>query len=145
MSEVNVKISTWVQDEVFPSIYGRGTELVEELLKVMEAKSWPSKDIFAVQMALVESITNAIDHGNHCNPEKNVTVRCSVSDSLVRVSVKDEGPGFNEKAVPDPRNKENIDIPSGRGVLLIHGFMTKVWFNDSGNEVFMEKVRSTEV
>ncbi len=144
MTEGCISTETWKRKDVFPSIYGRGADLVEDVLQVMTAKEWSQRDIFAVNLALVEAITNAIDHGNQCDPQKNVFVSCRISNNLVEMSVRDEGSGFSKDTLPDPRNEERLDLPTGRGVLLIYGFMTKVWFNDPGNELFMEKVRTEE-
>lgn len=144
MTEDNSSTGTWERVDVFPSIYGRGAGLVEEVLQVMTAKEWSQRDIFAVNLALVEAITNAIDHGNKCDPQKNVFVSCRISNDLVKMSVRDEGDGFQKESLPDPRNEERLDCPTGRGVLLIYGFMTKVWFNAPGNELFMEKIRTAE-
>ncbi|MDO5552411.1 MAG: ATP-binding protein [Planctomycetia bacterium] len=136
---------TWIREDVFPSVYGEGADLVESILQTMKERLWPERDIFAVNLAIVEAITNAIEHGNHCNAGKSVTVECRVSNDLVHISVRDEGLGFAKDKIPDPRNDDNIECPTGRGVLLIYGFMTKVWYNDQGNQFFMEKVRSEDL
>jgi serine/threonine-protein kinase RsbW len=44
-------------------------------------------------------------------------------------------------ALPDPTLEENLEKPSGRGVLLMREFMTKVEYNDRGNCVTLEKHR----
>ncbi|MDO4585790.1 MAG: ATP-binding protein [Planctomycetia bacterium] len=128
----------------FQGLFGQGSRVIDEILKKMADKNWSDRDIFAVNMALEESITNAIEHGNRRDPQKKVQVRYSVQNDKVFISVRDEGSGFDSRIIPDPRSKENIDKPSGRGVLLIHGFMTKVWYNQNGTELFMEKDRSEQ-
>ncbi|MDO5579935.1 MAG: ATP-binding protein [Planctomycetia bacterium] len=142
MFEKEKKFANWTCEEVFPSISGKAAPLIDAVLKKMTEKKWAPKDIFAVNMALVESIANAIEHGNQHDPEKHVSVYCTISEKLVHISVKDEGPGFVSQSVPDPRNSERMTCPSGRGVFLIHGFMSKVWFSDSGNVIYMEKFPS---
>ena len=135
-------VQEWKAEESFPSVCGQGRELIESILGRMTKWGWSDRDIFAVNMALEESFTNAIEHGNHCNAQKKFHVRCRMDDRKISVSVRDEGRGFRRDAVPDPLSAENLENPSGRGVLLIHGFMSKVWFNDSGNEINMEKYRA---
>lgn len=137
-------IDPWIREEVFPSIAGNGTPLTDEILQQMEKREWPPRDVFSVNMAVVEAITNAMMHGNEYAPEKMVTVVVQISDEIVHLEVRDEGPGFDVNSIPDPRDEANMDCPSGRGILLIHAFMTKVWFNESGNVIFMEKVRSED-
>jgi len=53
--------------------------------------------------------------------------------------VRDEGHGFDFGSLPDPTEPENIELASGRGVLLMRSFMDEVMFNEIGNEVTMVK------
>ncbi|MBR5414662.1 MAG: ATP-binding protein [Thermoguttaceae bacterium] len=131
--------SVWKIDQTFPSVFGKASRLIDDVLAQMTALGWNGRDIFAVNMALEESITNAIEHGNHCNPEKHFRVTCTVSEKLVFIRVRDEGKGFRRDLVPNPTDDENLETPSGRGTLLIQGFMTRVSYNDAGNEITMEK------
>ncbi len=140
----DVQNSNWLVEQSFPSTQGEGRPLIDQIVAELEERGWSSRDVFAVHLALEEAFTNAIEHGNHCDPRKSFHVSCQIDADKVSVSVRDEGEGFKEEQVPNPCDDCNLDIPSGRGVLLIHGFMTKVWYNDVGNQIFMEKVRSVE-
>jgi len=137
------KSSEWYCEATFPSIYGVASEFIESALNVMTDREWSQADIFAVNMALEESVTNAIEHGNKEDSSKSFFICCRITDDLVYISVRDEGDGFLESSIPDPREAENMDCPSGRGILLIHGFMTRVWYNHAGNQIYMEKVRTS--
>jgi anti-sigma regulatory factor (Ser/Thr protein kinase) len=53
--------------------------------------------------------------------------------------VRDEGPGFDHRSLPDPTDPENLTRPSGRGVMLIRTFMDEVHYNETGNELTMIK------
>jgi serine/threonine-protein kinase RsbW len=44
--------------------------------------------------------------------------------------------------VPDPTDDDNIDLPSGRGLMLMRSFMTMVEYNSVGNSVQMGKDRT---
>ncbi len=132
----------WSCDEVFQSDYGKGDYIVNDVLKHMEDRGWSERDAFAVNMALVEGLNNAIEHGNALDTTKQVFVRCSVSDNRISVSIRDEGEGFREDKIPDPRLRKRLTNPTGRGVLLIRNFMSCVSFNETGNEIYMDKYRS---
>ena len=56
-----------------------------------------------------------------------------------RFVIRDEGPGFDPRTLPDPTDPENLLKPSGRGVMLIRTFMDAVAFNETGNEITMIK------
>lgn len=139
---ISNSLPCWSTNQSFPSICGQGRDLIEKVLSVMDKMGWSQHDMFAVNMALEESFTNAIEHGNHCNKRKKFHVSCQVTPQSVLISVRDEGKGYTRERLPDPLDEENIETPSGRGILLIHGFMSRVWYNDAGNEIHMEKLRT---
>ena len=62
----------------------------------------------------------------------------------VRIVIEDEGPGFDPTDVPDPTDDDNLDKPSGRGLMLMRAFMTVIEYNEKGNRVLLEKARSAE-
>ncbi len=55
--------------------------------------------------------------------------------------IRDEGPGFDVTAVPDPTDPENFVKPSGRGLLLIRTFMDEATHNATGNEITLVRRR----
>ena len=107
----------------------------------MEQLDYPMRDVFGVRLALEEALVNAIKHGNGMDPNKKVHIECRVSRERVWIRIRDEGEGFDLNALPDPTLEENLEKPSGRGVLLMREFMTNVEYNDRGNCVTLEKHR----
>ena len=59
--------------------------------------------------------------------------------NMVKIEIEDEGEGFNPEEVPDPTLEENLDKPSGRGILLMRAFMDTIEYNDKGNRLRIEK------
>lgn len=132
----------WQCDETIVSDYGNGDFIVDNLLQKMGERGWSDRDSFAVNMAIVEGINNAIEHGNALDSTKKVNIKCEVTGNYVSIWIRDEGPGFREDLIPDPRQRRRLSCPTGRGVLLIRNFMSRVTFNEAGNEIQMEKYRS---
>ncbi len=126
----------------FPSVYGKGDSFVNDVLDEMPKWSWSDQEVFAVNMAMIEAINNAIEHGNKQDPQKLVHVSCRISSRHIAIVVRDEGEGFDLKKIPDPRTEERMDIPSGRGILLMRSFMSNVKFEGKRNELYMEKYRN---
>ncbi len=62
-----------------------------------------------------------------------------LSPSGAQFTIRDEGPGFNPKDLPDPTDPANLHRVSGRGLLLMYTFMDGVAFNETGNEVRLTK------
>jgi serine/threonine-protein kinase RsbW len=94
---------------------------------------------FAIKLALEEALTNAVKHGNDNDTSKRLVVRYAVSPERTVIMVRDEGHGFVPNRVPDPTADENLERPSGRGIMLMHAYMTRVYFNEAGNEVWLLK------
>jgi len=117
-------------------------QVVKDVAGMMSTHGFPEQDVFAVRLALEEALVNAVRHGNVDDPAKIVCIRYFVNDSKVTIRIRDEGSGFNPRAVPDPVAPENLERPSGRGVLLIRKFMSSVRYNRRGNAVTLVKVRA---
>jgi serine/threonine-protein kinase RsbW len=90
---------------------------------------------YAVRAALEEALANAIEHGNECDPAKKVRIEFEIGPRQLVEEVRDRGMGFDPDSVPDPTRPENVDIPSGRGIVLMRAFMTEVLFMTPGNRV----------
>jgi serine/threonine-protein kinase RsbW len=134
--------SPWQKAIDLPSERGVSKLIMDELLDRLGEHGWPSSDIFSIHLAAEEAIVNAIVHGNKLDKSKKVHVECFVSPTMARIEITDEGDGFDPAAVPDCTQDDRLDVPNGRGVMLIQNFMTRVEYNQKGNQVLMEKSRN---
>ncbi len=127
-----------------PSRRNAHLESMEEILGRLTQLGWSDRELFGVQMALEESLTNAIRHGNKLDESKQVALECKISPERFWLRVQDEGPGFIPANVPDCTHQKNLEAYGGRGLLLIQAYMTNVKYNKTGNCVTMEKIRGEE-
>ena len=88
-------------------------------------------------LASVEAVTNAIEHGNNLDAKKEVNIEACKSKDEFKLSIKDEGRGFNPDRLPDPTTAEFREQPDGRGVFLMKKLADKVFFRDGGSLVEM--------
>ena len=132
----------WVLEERIPSITKEGTATLEKLLDELKHQQWAEQDVFAVHLSLEEAIVNAVLHGNAGDPQRLVDIKFHVSATELKVEITDEGSGFNPEGLPDPTADENLEKPSGRGVMLMKHYMDEVQYNRTGNQVRMVKKRS---
>jgi CheY-like chemotaxis protein/anti-sigma regulatory factor (Ser/Thr protein kinase) len=120
-----------------------------------------------VGIALEEALVNAMYHGNlEVSSElrqeddrayqllaqqrlqnvpyrdRRLHVHARLTQHEATFTVRDEGPGFDPRTVPDPTDPDNLGRSSGRGLLLMQTFMDEVRFNDRGNQVTMVKRRA---
>lgn len=131
----------WRCDRVIPSNMEAGRRILAELLRELETAGWSRRDVFAVHLAMEESLVNAIRHGNRLDPNKCVSIQCRMTRDLVRIEITDEGPGFDPEKIPDPTRPDRLDVPGGRGLLLMRTFMSRVEFHDSGRRILLEHRR----
>ena len=124
-----------IYNQTFASDLHVSADIQKEIQELWLARGMSDMDLPDMQLALEEGLANAIKHGNKMDPDKQVTVECFLNEDVVRVVIKDEGRGFNLDEVPDPTLPENLDKPSGRGVMLMKAFMDDVLYNDIGNQL----------
>jgi len=132
----------WQCEHRIPSHSGEGRRVQREILDEIGRQGWLPHDVFSVHLAMEEALANAIKHGNQSDYNKSIRIRCLLSPERVRIDVADEGAGFTVSSVPNPTDPSRLGCPSGRGIMLMRSFMTRVEFNDRGNQVTLEKQRS---
>jgi len=126
-------------------------------------------DRLRVGVALEEALLNAAYHGNlevgselresdHKEyyrlarertttapyADRSIHVQADLNRDEVVYTIRDEGPGFDPNALPDPTDPVNLERPCGRGLLLMRTFMDDVQYNSRGNQVRMVKRASPE-
>ena len=135
----------WQCDRVIPNDTGAGRQLLDEVLGQLESQHWGRRDIFGIHLAVDEALVNAMQHGNALDANKRVHFHCRLSPKKIRVEITDEGPGFDPDSLPDPTTAQRLGCPSGRGVMLMRAFMSRVEFHDRGNHVVLEKDRGANL
>lgn len=136
---VRTTISRWQRDRLRSSAEIGG--ILDKVHFAMAGYHYAQEEIFAVCLSLEEAMVNAIKHGHRGKPEKRVLIKFRVGPENVLVVVKDQGLGFDPTRVPNPLDPENLERPTGRGLFLIHTYMTWVRHNARGNCVIMGKCR----
>lgn len=126
--------------EQIPSTSEAVNEVVPRLLEIVRELECAPGEADKVELALHEALNNAVLHGSGENPEKKVEIICLCDETRgILLSVRDSGPGFDPKDIPDPREAQNIYSSHGRGIYLIRELMDDVRFEDGGRTVVMKK------
>lgn len=104
-----------------------------------------------MEVAIRESVINAIKHGNRHDPAKQVQVAFVMSPrespEELLITVRDEGEGFDPEELPDPLAPENLLKSSGRGIFFMRSFMDDIQLArlpEGGMEVRMVKRLTAE-
>ncbi|MEQ1605682.1 MAG: ATP-binding protein [Pyrinomonadaceae bacterium] len=99
---------------------------------------------FAVDLAIRESVANAVKHGNKFDESKTVQLTLNDKPEGFEITGRDYGRGFRVEDIPDPTDPDNLLKTNGRGILFMKSFMDEVeWENptDGGLMVKMLKKR----
>lgn len=99
--------------------------------------------VSAIDLAVRESVANAVKHGNEFSAEKSVEVVFLAGADSLEIRIRDFGSGFSVESIPDPTDPNNLLSVSGRGILFMRSFMDVVeWSNpeDGGTMVRMVKM-----
>ena len=112
--------------------------LVEKFVDDFSASCNISHDVYGnLLIAALEAANNAITHGNKLDESKQVEIVFSIDDHKILLTVKDQGPGFNYKNIPDPTSPENLENMSGRGVYLMTKLSDEIEFENNGSFIKM--------
>lgn len=124
--------------EIIPSTLPALEAVLEKVMAVVKVMPCAPEEIEDVELALREALANAILHGNHSDPSKNVIVagfcECEKPSGLLLV-VRDEGLGFDPAKVPDPTTAQGIYSAHGRGIFLMRQCMDEIRYRNGGCEV----------
>jgi len=91
-----------------------------------------------ILLCLTEAVINGIKHGNAYNPRKKVSIRCQCISDKLKVTVTDEGQGFDFSKIPDPTEGQNVMEPGGRGVHIMRNLADNFEHREEGRTVQMD-------
>ena len=98
--------------------------------------------VSAIDLAIRESVANAVKHGNKFAEEKTVDLTLARTDEGFEITVRDYGTGFNVDEIPDPTNPENLLKACGRGILFMRSFMDVVeWSNHESGGLVVKMIK----
>ncbi len=116
-----VKLRIASRREFLDSVHNLSEHLIEEVGFAADDRYW-------MVTAVREAVTNAVIHGNKEKPGTQVEVWFELGKDSIRVTVADQGDGFDPESLPDPVSKEHLLDSSGRGIFLMHQLMDEVTY-----------------
>jgi len=97
-----------------------------------------------ISLCIDELLNNAILHGNEMDESKKVRVTLVFEQQTMRLSVEDEGRGFDYKEVFSELADQDKTLPAKRGLFIVNYLMDEVSFSDRGNRVTIIKHLKSE-
>jgi serine/threonine-protein kinase RsbW len=122
-------------------------ESVEEAAEIADEfakrQSLDDEFIHAIDLAIRESVANAVKHGNKLDETKSVDVTLSDSAMAFEITVRDFGIGFDVETIADATAPENLLKSDGRGILFMRSFMDVVeWTNADGGGLIVKMAKN---
>ena len=121
----------------------KNVEVAEEIARrISDTAGFDEEDQHKIDMAVHESVINAIWHGNKNDPSKHVWLRFEMYSDRLEIRVRDQGNGYDPSRLLDPLAEENLLNVSGRGIFLIRTFMDEYRVESiagEGTEVILVK------
>ncbi len=128
----NVIIRSFSSEEEFDKIFKEFEIYVKDFVDSEEARQH-------IIISSIELVNNALEHGNKNDPEKVVYLAYASNGKEIKITVRDEGKGFNPQALEDPRSDGKNQLERGRGIFIVKSYMDEVYFNGSGNTITIVK------
>lgn len=98
--------------------------------------------IYAIDLAVRESVANAVKHGNKFDETKEVEMTIAETGRGLEITVRDFGTGFSVEEIPDPTDRENLLKTNGRGILFMRSFMDEVeWAHPDGGGIIVKMLK----
>ena len=92
-------------------------------------------------VAFEEALINAIVHGNKEDSSKDVRITFESSGDSIKVSVENEGEGFDytDAMLKLTQSQENIFQAYGRGIFLISLYTDSFYYENFGKRIVLVK------
>jgi len=79
-----------------------------------------------IAISVSELVNNAINHGNKGVFEKPIEVQIGRSNDEVKITITDQGSGFDPEQIADPIADENLLKEVGRGLFIVKSLMNSL-------------------
>ncbi|MCD4751351.1 MAG: ATP-binding protein [Thermoanaerobaculales bacterium] len=101
------------------------------LLEILRGSQTDADQQYWLLTALREAVANAVRHGSRGDFKNRVRLGVNLCETKLTIFVRDQGPGFDSEAIPDPTEQQNLLRPSGRGIFYMRRFMDAVDFTQA--------------
>ena len=122
-----------------PSLLSEVQKTSERVLLFLKPLALTEALSFDIRLCLEEALINAMKYGNKLKADLKVKLEVEFVAGEIRITIEDQGEGFDHKNLKDCTRENNLLRNGGRGVYLIHQLMDQVAYNTKGNRLVMVK------
>lgn len=111
---------------------------IEQLVDIISDEYNIGETYFSnIATALIELFRNSVIHGNKYSSSKNVAIKYQMKNSIVSISISDEGDGFDYSSL-DLTNYDNNEANRGIGLFIVNSVSDNLVFSDNGRTATIE-------
>ena len=92
-------------------------------VELAESVGFRDTSLAHIVLAVHETTANAVIHGNRYSREKKVSVAISIAENQFKITIGDEGEGFDPRTIPETLSSQGLLRSHGRGVYLSRALM----------------------
>jgi serine/threonine-protein kinase RsbW len=123
------------------SILGEEKEILLQLTQLLQFDERQEDMITSV----AEACINAVEHGNHFMPDKQVIVSLTITENRYVFRIYDEGTGIRQHHEITPQDHWNHDNPRGWGMYMISNLADHVRWGHENNQFYIEIIFNKQV
>ncbi len=124
-------------ERTLPSRYELLSPLADEIQAFLELHVEDEDLAYRTLLLSTEAMTNAMEHGNNLDPSRMALLYIAIEHNQIRVSVEDEGPGFDVDTVPDAVEEGEVFDEGHRGLFLMRAYAQEVTFENGGRRIVL--------
>jgi serine/threonine-protein kinase RsbW len=124
---------------LIPSNLSQVQKTSQKVLAFLKSAPLSKTCAFDIRLSLEEALINAMKYGHGLKKELKVALTVELGPKSVRITLEDQGKGFNPKRLVDCTQKSRLLKNCGRGIYLIYHLMDEVQYNSKGNRISMMK------
>ena len=132
---------------LLPSIPGNERQAMEQVIQAVQELHLSTRRLEHLKTAVAEATMNAMEHGNHYQPDVPVIiqVQASATTLAVRISDQGEGPTNIEAETPDLEAKlAELQTPRGWGLFLIKNLVDEMFIINNNSHHTIELIINLE-
>lgn len=114
---------------IYPSVAASEEKMLDDVLTALQANAVSKYLLNRFMLVVSEAFTNALEHGNECDPNKKIKLVLDISNELLSADIIDEGRKGLEKI--KRRRPPTMLSEGGRGVDLMEHYAGAVRFSET--------------
>ena len=119
----------------FDATFDNLDEIREFVGEISRQGGFSDKEIYSIQLAADEASSNIIEHAYAGAEDGKIDIDCSISETELKIVMRDHGKSFDPSTVPEPNIKADLSERKigGLGMYLMRKLMDEVSYESSVN------------